>query len=126
MLGKFTVNTHELAWAAGFFDGEGCTHFHTTQENFSLSIAQKDPRVLRRFQNLFPCTVVRSYRSRERYYNLYRTAKFEHVQFIIAAMWKYLGDAKREQYKKELSKFMNRPNLTRVVNGKMVRHTKNI
>lgn len=43
----------ELAWAAGFYDGEGCTSVHRTNGNHNLriSIQQIDPRPLQRFLN---------------------------------------------------------------------------
>src|SRR5262245_61060169 len=44
------TRNEQLAWAAGFFDGEGCV---TSSDNRSarpmLFITQHDPRVLRRF-----------------------------------------------------------------------------
>lgn len=39
----------ELAWAAGLFDGEGCTYLHDGQQNLRISIGQRDDFVLRRF-----------------------------------------------------------------------------
>jgi len=50
-------NATDLAWAAGFFDGEGCIGIykrHHAPESYaiSLSVAQVDPRPLRRFAEI--------------------------------------------------------------------------
>lgn len=38
----------ELAWAAGFFDGEGCASVHQGKY-LRMNVSQSDPRPLRRF-----------------------------------------------------------------------------
>jgi len=49
-------NSSELAWAAGFFDGEGCVFIRTYQRKsgpasyLSLSVSQTDRELLERFQ----------------------------------------------------------------------------
>lgn len=55
----------DLAWAAGFFDGEGCISIPTRVRSrnrhgytLSLYVGQVDPSPLRRFQSLFGGTVV--------------------------------------------------------------------
>jgi hypothetical protein len=60
------ISQEELAWAAGFFDGEGHVGCHKhgsskqqTYYRMSLSIAQSDRRVLDRFQKAVDCGVVR-------------------------------------------------------------------
>lgn len=40
----------ELAWAAGFFDGEGCTYFKKNDRALSITISQNNAGVLKRFQ----------------------------------------------------------------------------
>jgi hypothetical protein len=47
------LDTHELAWAAGFFDGEGCISCSYVKPSYlqiRLHIAQIDKRVLDRFR----------------------------------------------------------------------------
>ena len=47
------MDTHEIAHAAGFFDGDGCTSMSRDSSGFRvprLTISQKDPRELTRFR----------------------------------------------------------------------------
>lgn len=47
----------DLAWAAGFIDGEGCLIF--MQNDAKLTISQKDPRPLVKLKNLFGGSICR-------------------------------------------------------------------
>lgn len=99
-----------LAWAAGLFDGEGCSTLAGRRYKGEpspwvqprLSIAQCDPEVLEKFQSIFGVgTISKPYRhpsrpNARRTYNL-AIAGHPRFQYVIAAMWKYLGSVKREQ-----------------------------
>lgn len=55
-MGKFVHREIELAWAAGFFDGEGCfkgarTNGLSDKKYGRISISQKDSEVLYRFKS---------------------------------------------------------------------------
>ncbi len=39
----------ELAWAAGFFDGEGCVHVHRRDQIVQLQVGQTEETTLQRF-----------------------------------------------------------------------------
>jgi hypothetical protein len=42
-------NREQLAWAAGFFDGEGTIHLPRGSTRFQLAVSQTDLRRMRRF-----------------------------------------------------------------------------
>jgi len=104
------LDTHELAWAAGFFDGEGnirakpnkqwaCVYYHPV-----LFIPQVDSRVLERFRQAvgglgkvtgpWDRTRYAPNRKPQWYYEVY---SFERVQAVVALLWKWLSPVKREQ-----------------------------
>lgn len=45
------MNTVDIAWAAGFLDGEGCLIF--MQNDAKITVSQKDPRPLLKLKGLF-------------------------------------------------------------------------
>lgn len=117
------MNTHELAWAAGFFDGEGSTSLCRKQGRYPfirMNISQAGERgrfVLERFQNAVRnCGDVRGpynhagstglTRQEGRY--SWDTGRFEHVQAVIAMLWKYLSPVKRLQAASALQEYHDR------------------
>lgn len=115
--GKFTplvLDTHELAWAAGFFDGEGCTFIHNYTDNrhspkLMFSISQVKPQVLVRFRKaVHNLAEIRGPFRNRKVQDIHRldTSNFEKVQAIMAMLWKYLSDVKREQYKKNVKLYL--------------------
>jgi hypothetical protein len=111
------IDTHELAWAAGFFDGEGGTYLtrgikrrpsgkSSEERKLTLAIVQASeddqlPAVLLRFQRAVGGVggiYVASYRT-ERHLPKwqFKTGRMEHVQAIVAMLWKFLGPVKRAQ-----------------------------
>lgn len=100
----------ELAWAAGFFDGEGSVSCHTQTKRVGrevvgylhLSIRQKEDEheLLSRFKSaVLEYGVI--YQFEPGVWD-YRIWGFEGVQFVIALLWKYLGSVKRMQYRSAL------------------------
>ena len=99
------MNREELAWCAGFFDGEGCVRFGMSNRSYgrvSISIVQIDRRVLDRFLlatggagNINgPYTYGRSKPS----FSLAVTG-FRSVQHTACLLWTWLSPIKREQFK---------------------------
>lgn len=110
------LDTHELAWAAGFFDGEGsisCSEtkrVHSNGRALKLGIAQVDPRPLERFVKIFGIGKVNgpyNPSSKGRPYYEFATTKFEDVQAVIGMLWKFLSPPKREKAKEALLKYRN-------------------
>jgi len=103
------VNTLELAWAAGFFDGEG--HVSASKQagkracNMCIQIAQTDPEVLHRFQRAVGGLgrVVGPHNYGWRDVWTFRVNRFEHVQAIVAMLWPFLSGLKRADAHRALS-----------------------
>ena len=100
------IDTHELAWAAGFFDGEGCTTNRRagrlpTCIGLLICIGQSDIRPLERFKKAVGgLGYIRGpMQKRQGNKPVYRydTGNFMHAQAILAMIWKWLGPEKREQ-----------------------------
>ena len=96
----------ELAWAAGFFDGEGSVSVHCDKRpgrtpSFRLEIEQVDIRPLERFQRAVGGFGNLSKRSGPRAPNrrvLFRLyASNEPALRIAVAIWPHLSEPKREQ-----------------------------
>jgi hypothetical protein len=96
--------SEDLAWAAGFFDGEGSTVVIHKNHNisFRMAITQKHPEVLYKLQSAVG--VGKVYLSNKIYKGhkskLHRWQTTNHVDTIKAmeAIWPFLGSQKREQY----------------------------
>jgi hypothetical protein len=95
----------ELAWAAGFFDGEGCTHLSKYTRNgvkhayVSITIAQVERANLERWQKAVGVGSIGNARhhggNTKPFYVL--TVSSYHAKKALDAMWPYLGDAKKRQ-----------------------------
>lgn len=97
-----TTWREELAWAAGFFDGEGSTYYHGRTETSSvvkLHVGQKDRRALDRFRAAVGIGVVygphKTGNHCDMYYFLVNSQ--EEVQAVVAMLWHWLGPVKRQQ-----------------------------
>lgn len=103
-------DSHELAWAAGFFDGEGnlyarntyIANKHTHNLGIVLHIPQVDPRVLHRFKAAvldIGTVSLRGFtpKGNQKTQWLYRTQSFEGCQAVCSLLWKYLSPVKKDQ-----------------------------
>ena len=113
--GQGVGQVSELAWAAGFFDGEGhvgcCIHRSKTQNDFkrlTLTIAQVDRQVLDRFQQAVGVgTVNGPYehgKNRTRYF-IYQGSTTSHVLEIHKLLEPFLSTVKQEQFINALAEF---------------------
>lgn len=87
----------DLAWAAGFFDGEGYIGVRRNcgYEYVSLQITQKDPRPLKRWTRIFGGSVNGPYR---RVYPLYAVSYGDvDSRRIIELLFPFLSEPKTEQ-----------------------------
>jgi len=94
-----------LAWAAGLFDGEGC--FYTSRVTPAASITQKDRRVLDDFRSVVVMGSVYYSHVGTPYH--YQVTGLERVQALIAMLWSWLGEVKREQARKVLVQYRDAP-----------------
>lgn len=88
-----------LAWAGGFFDGEGC--FSICGEGLNARITHTDAALLRQFQSAVrfgkiygPYKPHRTSMGKKSQY-VYTVSGFERVQALLATLWINLGSAKR-------------------------------
>jgi len=110
----------ELAWAAGFFDGEGCTTLHKWGGmRPRVTIGQVDREVLDRFKLAVGRGNVRGpYKKktpRHQKSYIYDAYGFEKSQAIMCMLWNWLGSIKKEQFKKamtEIKVYYSRPHKT--------------
>lgn len=97
------IDKEQVIWAAGLFDGEGtviCVPNGALWKNVRISLPQAHPAVVWRFW-----LAVRKLGSVDGPYSrgenksqyIFQTAKFEHVQAIVAMMWKWLSRPKKDQ-----------------------------
>lgn len=128
------LNKQELAWAAGFFDGEGCTRagrwytvtgLERTTPTISIGQALSEgeaiPEVLLRFKAAVGnIGRIRGPHRRTRLGKLcksqctYGTAGFQNVQAVIAMLWPWLSPVKRAQAKETLLKRINQPKIEHI------------
>jgi len=105
------INEIELAWAAGFFDGEGCTCFWIQKNRFynrkygriRVSIAQKDRFVLRRFLYAVNTGSISFSGGKYQFY----ADGLEKCQIILILLWKFLSPIKKNQYREKLKIFID-------------------
>lgn len=107
---NWTPNREELAWAAGFVDGEGCFSIATGSETaqirarFNIVQAESGAETMCRFQNALPfgAQILGPYTNRNpnaqaQYW--YTLSGFEDVQALLALLWTWLSPVKRAQAK---------------------------
>lgn len=110
-------NREELAWAAGFFDGEGTSFFYKQSKGdypyITASIHQSGGEagkaLLERFRNITHLgKVTGPYRygkptwQPRHHWTCYG---FEQVQALMAMLWTFLGTTKRQQFNATFLKF---------------------
>ena len=102
------MNTHELAWAAGFFEGEGCISAVPRAHGghrFQIQICQVDTEPLERFRlavgvgSLFGPY---QYKGNRQPHYRFQTASFEDTQAVIAMLWRWLSRRRKDQAKRTL------------------------
>lgn len=103
------LDTHELAWAAGFFDGEGCFSNGRSGSGgptpmLAIGQASSDgelPQVLSRFADAIqlPARFYPMRHTNPRWKQQFKLVinGFERTQAAFGFMWPWLGDVKRAQ-----------------------------
>lgn len=99
-----SFNREELAWAAGFFDGEGCTRGPSGSSRLRLTISQAgDTELLERFRRAVGVGAIygpyqyRHQRLSKKPFCALTIASFETAQHAICCLWPWLGSIKRAQ-----------------------------
>ena len=98
----------ELAWCAGFFDGEGTTAYYGDHV-LRLSAGQKNTEVLERFNStMWGMGKIYGPNKKGQYQLIFNgPAK---VQQVVAMMWSYLDTVKKEQAASALNRWKNNKN----------------
>ncbi len=108
----------DVAWAAGFFDGEGCTNYHVQLKrdgtprpkgNVTITVPQKEPLLLQRFREAVG-GVGYVYQRKAYEYNEHpvwtlQIQRADDVLHTIMVLWPFLGFHKRIQALDALRKF---------------------
>jgi len=96
------MDRHELAWAAGFFDGEGWAAKRTGGVQSRINQSDNDgvPEVLLRFQHIVGCGrmhgPVREEGRQDLYY--WDVSSRGDLEIVAHAIWPWLGDVKRAEF----------------------------
>ncbi len=100
-------NSIDLAWAAGFFDGEGCTGLCVKKKGGNtycyprIMVGQKDRDVLDKFKacvgGLGKIYGPYKHTNSGCYVYHYQVTNIPDVQKVLELLWPYLGDIKRIQ-----------------------------
>ena len=107
------LNREELAWAAGFFDGEG--HAGLTPNKVPvLTVANTDEALLQRFHaavlglgKLYgPYS---RHKKNHKDYWKWQITNFEHAQAVAALLWSFLGAYKKNRYAEAVEVFVTKP-----------------
>lgn len=97
----------ELAWAAGIWDGEGCTSLMRSRPNakptIRMSVSQKySAHVIQRFYEAVGRRGKLTTRTRnkgpEGTIYIWRTNSQQVIEQVIELLWPYLSQPKRDQY----------------------------
>jgi len=90
-------------WAAGFFDGEGTTSVLKAQRDryayLRMSVSQKDPTLLHKFQDIFKCGKVYHNKRGVSSWDCY---KKEEVLFVLDSLWPFISEQKKAQAQKAI------------------------
>ena len=100
----------ELAWAAGFFDGEGCTYW-VKAGGIVIGVAQvgtEKPEVLIRFQAAVGGIgkIYGPYKNTKGNPKWTFNASSRDAQAILTKLWPYLGSVKRAQALQKESNYL--------------------
>lgn len=90
----------EVAWAAGFFDGEGTTSvLKAKRDKYSyirMQVTQKNKETLDRFQTAVSGKG-KIYKSNTRDIHSWNVYRKEDVLYCLKTLWPFLSSQKREQ-----------------------------
>lgn len=121
------INRENLAWAAGFMDGEAhfglvTTNNKTKNKHIHIQVCQTEDGPLERLQRILgggkiygPYTPKKSNTNRKPY-KQFHIDKFENVQHAVCLVWNWLSGPKKEQIKlmlHEYAEYSIRPRVRR-------------
>jgi hypothetical protein len=92
------VSDTELAWCAGFFDGEGTTSYLKKDKWIGprMSVSQKNIKPLERFQEAVGHGKIYAHDQRSGLYQ-WTCQRKDDVKIILEKLWPFLCDQKKDQ-----------------------------
>lgn len=89
---------YELAWAAGFFDGEGTTSYlrKDTWIGPRLSVAQNNRETLERFLRTVDCGKIYEHTTRPGMFQ-WTLQRGKEVENCLNKLWPFLSEQKKQQ-----------------------------
>ena len=110
----YPLDSHELAWAAGLFDGEGTVGSYKCNSS-RIKVAMVDEESIRRFHRAVGGVgtvsgpYIRPSQAGGKWRPLYSyvASNFEAMQFVVAVLWHWLGIEKRAQARRALLEARN-------------------
>jgi hypothetical protein len=110
------LNREELAWAAGFMDGEAHFGLVTTKKyntkHIHIQVCQTEDGPLERLQLALRCGKIygpyrpKSDKAKRKPYKQFHIDKFETVQQVVCMVWPWLSRPKKEQIKKMMTGYL--------------------
>lgn len=107
-----------MAWAAGFFDGEGYIGLQLSHggnaQNVRMSVYQTSLQPIERFHKavwglgkLVKPRNNKSFLQKKTMYE-WRSGRYEEVQAVVALLWSFLSEPKRQQARKAMLTYLGR------------------
>jgi hypothetical protein len=94
----------ELAWAGGFYDGEGCMSVRKDNTHVRVQLGQANLEVLQKFQRILGVGYISGpYRQRQtEAFWMWQALGYEELQAAVALLWDFVSTPKREQIMRTL------------------------
>lgn len=99
----------DLAWAAGFFDGDGCVGFNKTRAHYKslcIGIVQVNKEPLERFLTVVDAGYINGpYEKPGNPVWQYQIRKVDDIMNVKNLLWPYLTHVKHEQFTKAINSY---------------------
>lgn len=120
------IDREALAWAAGFFEGEGSTyigqHARRRRGYLKMSIGQKHREALDRFHAAIGGLGNVTFNpSRPASPYSWNAGRYEHCQAVLAMLWPFMGQVKRDQARAALIAFWAVPRQSYLARAELAR-----
>lgn len=109
------INREDLAWLAGFYEGEGCIYTRTDGRGIYLLIVQAQLEPIQRVRAILGFgRITRQVTKRGTEVWTWQTSGFERVQAGVAMVWAWLSPRRKAQARRALLEWLAWPGIRRV------------